>query len=108
MMTKGEEQVAEARGVAAELADELAATDGALSERFRTLAAALDDISGHVFVKAMLAVPFSAAVRREARAARAAYEDGEAGAAGQRIEAFEAAVVKLQSKTTGAGGIAIT
>lgn len=107
-MTKGEEQLAEARETAAELADELAAADGALSERFRSVAAALDEISGHVFVKGVLAVPFTAAVRRAARAAREACGKSNAEAAGQHVEALETTVVKLQSKTTGTGGIAIT
>jgi hypothetical protein len=108
MATKGEEQVAEAGELAADLADKLEAADSGLAERYRTLAAALDEVSGHVFVKGILAVPFTAAARRQAQAAQAAWEEGQASAAAQHIEAFEAAVVKLQGKTTGTGGIAIT
>ncbi len=106
-MTKGQEQVAAAHAAATEAATALADSDATIAERFRTLTSALEEIAGHVFVKGALAVPFTAAVQRAARAARDAYAAGPEAGAGP-IEAFEAAVVKLRQKTTGTGGIAIT
>jgi hypothetical protein len=107
-MTKGQEQVAEARAIAMELADTLAGSGDGLDERVRALTTGLDEIAGHVFVKGALAVPFTAAVARAARAAREAYPAGDAAAGAKPIETLEAAVVKLQQKTTGTGGVAIT
>ena len=107
-MTKGQEHVAEARSIALELADALTGSNARLAERLRALTTGLDEIAGHVFVKGALAVPFTAAVTRAARAAREAYPAGGAAAGTAPIEALEAAVVKLQQKTTGTGGVAIT
>jgi hypothetical protein len=52
-------------------------------------------------------VPFTAAVSRSATAASDAYGDGSSSDLAA-LEAVEASVIKLQGKTTGSGGIAIT
>tara|TARA_Y100000590_G_scaffold461889_1_gene624553 strand:- start:516 stop:752 length:237 start_codon:yes stop_codon:yes gene_type:complete len=78
-----------------------------MAERLQTLVAALEEVRSHVFIKGALAVPFTAAVSRAATAASDAYSDGSSSELGP-LEAVEAAVIKLQGKTTGSGGIAIT
>lgn len=105
-MTKGEEHVASAREIAQALARELAGQDAPLAQRYRTLVTAFDQMAGHFFVKSALSVTFTAAVRRAAEAAR----DAGAGVAGAQsvIAPFEAAVIKLQGKTAGSGGVVIT
>ena len=103
-MSRAEDQVIEAHTLLVAL---LPHHSGAMAERLQTIVAALEEVRSHVFIKGALAVPFTAAVSRSATVASDAYGDGSASELGP-LEAVEASVIKLQGKTTGSGGIAIT
>ena len=103
-MSRAEDQVMEAHTLLVAL---LPHHSGAMAERLQALVAALEEVQSHVFIKGALAVPFTAAVSRAATVASDAYGDGSASELGP-LEAVEASVIKLQGKTTGSGGIAIT
>ncbi len=103
-MSRAEEQVIEAQKLITAL---LPHHSGDMAERLQTVIAALEEVQSHVFIKGALAVPFTAAVSRAATAASAAYGGGCSSDLGP-LEALETAVIKLQGKTTGTGGIAIT
>ncbi|MBM4437134.1 MAG: hypothetical protein FJ029_07870 [Actinobacteria bacterium] len=107
-MTKGEEHIAAARTIAQALGETLAGQDAPLALRYRTLVTAFDQMAGHFFVKSALSVTFTAAVRRAAEAAREGHAATGVAGALDAIAPFEAAVVKLQGKTTGSGGVVIT
>ena len=103
-MSKGEEHITATRNIIAEL---IPGSDDPRAERLRTLLTALDEVGDHIFVKGTLAVPFTAALARAADQAQAAYADGDTSDPAP-LEKVEAAAVKLQEKTTGTGGVAIT
>ena len=107
-MTKGEEQIAAARTTTANLAEALDAADPTLAGRFAALTQVLDSLSSHFVVKSALGVPFTAAVRRAAEAAQAAFDQKGAAGAGATVDALESAVTKLQGKASGGGGVVIT
>ncbi len=103
-MSKGEDQITESRNI---IADLIPVNEGHLADRLQTLLIALDEVGNHIFVKGAIAVPFTAALARAANVARTAYADGDTSDTGP-LEKVEAAAVKLQEKTTGTGGVAIT
>jgi hypothetical protein len=103
-MSRAEDQVIEAQELLSAL---IPHHPGGMAERLQAVIAALAEVQGHVFVRGALAVPFTAAVSRAATVASEAYCDGASSDLGA-LEAVESAVIKLQGKTTGTGGIAIT
>ena len=104
-MSKGQEHLEEAlRSITAAVeSDGLA--DG-IDERLRSAQEALRQLQGSTFAKSGLAVPFTAACNRGAKAVTAAASNGEP--IETTVDAFEKALSNLADKAGGAGGMNIT